>query len=200
MPVRFPAPVRLDGRYVRLVPLSLNDAPALFAAARTDEEMWRWLSTTPPESLSDMRLLVEQRLAQQAAGEAVVFTVVPLATQRPSGWTAYLDISVADERLDIGWSWVEPTLWGTAAHLEIHFLLAYHAFENLGFGRIQWRLDGLDQPSQDAVSRIGGIREGVLRRHCRRADGSWRDTAYYSLVAAEWPAVRQRWISSWVLD
>ena len=62
------------------------------------------------------------------------------------------------------------------------------------------RLDGLDQPSQDAVSRIGGIREGVLRRHCRRADGSWRDTAYYSLVAAEWPAVRQRWISSWVLD
>ncbi len=200
MAVRFPASVRLDGRYVRLVPLLLSDAPALFVAGRGDEEMWRWLPTTPPESPSEMRSLVEQRLAQQAAGEAVVFTVLPRTTQQPSGWAAYLDISVADERVDIGWSWVEPSLWGTAAHLEIHFLLAYHAFENLGFGRVQWRLDGLDQPSQDAVSRIGGIREGVLRRHCRRADGSWRDTAYYSLLASEWPAIRERWISSWVLD
>ncbi|NBM16712.1 GNAT family N-acetyltransferase [Streptomyces sp. GC420] len=185
---------------MRLVPLSLSDAPALFVAGRGDEQMWRWLSTTPPGSPAEMQALVEQRLAQQAAGEAVVFTVLPRTTLRPSGWVAYLDISVSDERLDIGWAWVEPSMWGTAAHLEIHFMLACHAFQDLGFGRVQWRLDGLDLPSQDAVSRIGGIREGVLRRHGRRGDGSWRDTVYYSLVAPEWPAVRERWISSWILE
>lgn len=107
---------------------------------------------------------------------------------------------LADERVDIGWNWLDRSLWGTSAHLETHFILLHHAFEDLGFGRVQWQLDDLDQASQNAVSRIGGIREGVLRRHFRRVDGSWCDTVYYSLVATEWPAVRDRWVNSWILD
>ncbi|MFG2302777.1 GNAT family N-acetyltransferase [Actinacidiphila glaucinigra] len=200
MAVRFPASVTIDGRYARLVPLSQLHVPALFAAARADEGMWRWLSTTPPGSPGEMASLVEQRLAQAAAGESVVFAVVPHTTERPSGWAAYIDVSVVDERVDIGWSWLDPALWGSPVHLETHFMLVYYAFEDLGFGRVQWRLDDLDVATQDAVSRIGGIREGVLRRHFRRIDGSWRDTVYYSLVAAEWPAVRERWMAGWILE
>lgn len=200
MAVRFPASVTIDGRYARLVPLSRSHVPDLYQAARGDEEVWRWLSTTPPRSTAEMGAVVDQRLAQAAAGEAVAFSVVPRATDRPSGWAAYVRIAAADERVDIGWSWLDPALWGTPVHLETHFMLVYYAFEDLGFGRVQWRLDHLDRPTQDAVSRIGGIREGVLRRHCRRVDGTWRDTVYYSLVAAEWPAVKERWMSGWILE
>lgn len=200
MAARFPAPVSIDGRYVRLVPLVLSHVPALYAAGGGDDSIWRWLPTVTPNSEAEMAALAEQRLAQQAAGEAVVFTVLPRSTGQPAGWAAYLDISVADERVDIGWNWLSPSLWGTPAHLEIHFILIYHAFEDLGFQRVQWRLDDLDQASQDAVSRIGGIREGALRRHSRRVDGSWRDTVYYSLVASEWPGVRERWLSGWLLE
>ncbi|MDX3076900.1 GNAT family protein [Streptomyces sp. NPDC088354] len=200
MAVRFPASVTIDGRYARLVPLSRSHVPDLYQAARGDEQVWRWLSTTPPRSAAEMGAIVDQRLAQAAAGEAVAFSVVPRATDRPSGWAAYIRIAAADERVDIGWSWLDPTLWGTPVHLETHFMLVYYAFEDLGFGRVQWRLDDLDLPTQDAVSRIGGIREGVLRRHLRRVDGTWRDTVYYSLVAAEWPAVKERWMSGWILE
>lgn len=200
MAVRFPASVTIDGRYARLVPLSRSHVPDLYQAARADERVWRWLSTTPPRSTAEMGAMVDQRLAQAAAGEAVAFSVVPRATDRPSGWAAYVGIEAADERVDIGWSWMDPALWGTPVHLETHFMLVYYAFEDLGFGRVQWRLDDLDLPSQDAVSRIGGIREGVLRRHVRRVDGTWRDTVYYSLVAAEWPAVKERWMSGWILE
>ncbi|MFJ4847094.1 MULTISPECIES: GNAT family N-acetyltransferase [unclassified Streptomyces] len=200
MAVRFPASVTIDGRYARLVPLSRSHVPDLYQAARGDEEVWRWLSTTPPRSNAEMGAVVDQRLAQAAAGEAVAFSVVPRSTDRPSGWAAYVGIAPADERVDIGWSWLDPALWDTPVHLETHFMLVYYAFEDLGFGRVQWRLDGLDRPTQDAVTRIGGIREGVLRRHCRRVDGTWRDTVYYSLVAAEWPAVKERWMSGWILE
>ncbi|MFF3563834.1 GNAT family N-acetyltransferase [Streptomyces sp. NPDC002574] len=200
MAVRFPASVTIDGRYARLVPLSRSHVPDLYRAARGDEQVWRWLSTTPPRSTAEMGAIVDQRLAQAAAGEAVAFSVVPRATDRPAGWAAYTRIAAADERVDIGWSWLDPTLWGTPVHLETHFMLVYYAFEDLGFGRVQWRLDDLDLPTQDAVSRIGGIREGVLRRHLRRVDGTWRDTVYYSLVAAEWPAVKERWMSGWILE
>jgi RimJ/RimL family protein N-acetyltransferase len=158
------------------------------------------LPTVTPRSEADMSRVVEQRLAQQAAGEAVMFTVVPLSTNRPAGWAAYLRISVDDERLDIDWQWLERSLWGTRVHLETHFILAYHAFENLGFGRVQWQVDTLDLLTQDVVTRIGGIPEGVLRRHMKRMDGSWRDTVVYSLLVTEWPAVRDRWMAGWILD
>lgn len=200
MAVRFPAPVAFDGRYVRLVPLALSHVPDLYLAGGGDDSVWGWLPTTTPRSMAEMSAIAEQRLAQQAAGEAVVFTVLPRSTERPAGWIAYLDISLADERVEIGWNWLDRSLWGTSAHLETHFILLHHAFEDLGFGRVQWRLDDLDQASQNAVSRIGGIREGVLRRHYRRVDGSWCDTVYYSLVATEWPAVRARWVNGWILD
>ncbi|MDX6328652.1 MAG: N-acetyltransferase [Streptomycetaceae bacterium] len=200
MTVRFPAPVFIQGRYIRLVPLDPLQVPDLFEAGGDDDGVWSWLPTITPRSQAELSAVVEQRLAQQAAGEAVMFTVVPHTTNRPAGWAAYTDISIADERLDIGYQWLGRFLWGTPAHLETHFMLMYNAFENLNFGRVQWQLDHLDQLSQEIVTRIGGIPEGVLRRHLRRTDGSWRDTVFYSLLASEWPAARDRWMAGLILD
>lgn len=199
MAVRFPAPVVIQGRHIRLVPLQQNQVPGLYQAGGLDDEVWRWLPAVTPRSYAELSRIVEQRLAQQAAGEAVMFTVEPLATGLPAGWAAYLDMSV-DGRVDIGWQWIERSLWGSPAHMETHFALIHHAFEYLGLERVQWQVDNFDLVTQDVVSRIGGISEGVLRHHLRRTDGSWRDTVMYSLLAEEWPAVRDRWFASWILD
>ncbi|MFF4651285.1 GNAT family N-acetyltransferase [Streptomyces sp. NPDC001380] len=187
-----PAPVVLDGRHLRLEPLVPAHVPDLHLAGGSDDEVWRWLPALTPRSEAEMHRVVEQRLAQQAAGEAVLFAVVPRGTFRPVGWTAYLDISVPDERLGIGWNWVARPYRGTALDVEAHLLLLYHAFEVLGFGRVQWQTDHQDYTAQGVLARIGGLREGPLRRHVRRLDGTWRDTVVHSLLAPEWPAVKER--------
>jgi RimJ/RimL family protein N-acetyltransferase len=198
MAVRFPTPVVIQGRHIRLVPLQPGQVPDLYKAGE-DDEVWRWLPTVAPRSEAELGRIVEQRLAQQAAGEAVMFAVEPLSTRRPAGWAAYLDISADDGRVDIGWQWIERSLWGGPEHMETHFALTYHAFEYLGFERVQWQVDHLDLVTKDVVTRIGGLNEGLLRHHIKRSDGSWRDTVLYSLLADEWPAVRDRWFTGWIL-
>jgi N-acetyltransferase len=199
MTVRFPAPVVIPGRHVRLVPLRPYQVPDLYLTGGNDDEVWRWLPALTPRSEADMGRIVEQRLAQQAAGEALMFSVVPLTTGRPSGWAAYLDISVQDGRLDIGWQWIARSLRGGPAHLETHFALVHHAFEDLGMERVQWQLDNLDVLSEEVVARIGGVNEGRLRHHLRRTDGTRRDTVIYSVLASEWPTMRDRWFAGLIL-
>jgi len=187
-----PAPVVLDGRHIRLEPLVPAHVPDLQLAGGNDDDVWRWLPALTPRSEAEMGRLVEQRLAQQAAGEAVLFAVIPRGVFRPVGWIAYLDISVPDERLDIGWDWVARPYRNTAVAVEAHLLLLYQAFEVLRFGRVQWQVDHQDYAAQTVMTRIGGRREGPLRRHVRRLDGSWRDTVVYSLLAPEWPPLKER--------
>jgi N-acetyltransferase len=198
MASRRPRPVVLDGRHIRLEPLTLNHVPDLHLVGSNDDAVWQWLPALTPSNVTDMRNLVEQRLAQQAAGEAGLFAIVPLSTHRPAGWIAYLDISTGDERLDIGWAWIARPLWHTPAGTEAHLLLLYNAFDTLGFGRVQWQVDHLDLRTQEILNRIGCILEGRLRRHTRRLDGTWRDTLVYSLLAPEWPAVKERVRSGWL--
>ncbi|WP_078895398.1 GNAT family N-acetyltransferase [Streptomyces sp. WMMB 714] len=182
MTARSPAPVALAGRYVVLEPLRLDHVPDLYMAQRGLETDWGWLPVLAPRSEAEMRLIVEQRLAQQAAGGAFLFTVLQAGTRRPVGWIAYLDICVLDQRLDIGWYWLGASLSGTFAAVEIHLLLMQHAF-HLGFTRVQWQFDDLDRTSHSTMAQINAVREGLLRRHVRRPDGSWRDTVVYSVLA-----------------
>ncbi|MGP3947931.1 GNAT family N-acetyltransferase [Streptomyces sp. 7N604] len=195
MAARTPAPVVIEGRHIRLEPLAFHHVPDLFAAGGGDDEVWRWLPVVSPGSEYEMRMIVEQRLAQQAAGDAILFAAVDRPTYRAVGWIAYLDISVADERLDIGWHWLGRSLWYTPALAEMHLLLLHNAFDTLRFGRVQWQIDHDDVRSRDAVIGIGARSEGTLRRHARRPDGTWRDTLVYALLASEWPAVKGRGIA-----
>ncbi|NLU71922.1 GNAT family N-acetyltransferase [Streptomyces sp. HNM0575] len=183
MTARPPAPVALTGRYVVLEPLRIDHVPDLFAAQGGLETEWGWLPVHAPRSPAEMRLIVEQRLAQQAAGGAFLFAALHPGIRRPVGWIAYLNIDVIDQRVDIGWHWLGNSLSGTYATVEMHLLLVQHAFNDLGFSRVQWQLDDLDRASHETMLQIGAVREGVMRRHQRRPDGSWRDTVLYALLA-----------------
>lgn len=184
-----PRPVTLTGQYVELVPLAVDHLDDLFAAGGGDEEVWRWLVGPPPRTREELRGWMGEVLGDPAY---VPFAVVHRASGRAVGWTAFLDVEVADERLEIGWTWYGRAHWRSPVNTETKLLLLTHAFEELGMGRVQLKTDHLNERSQAAVARLGARREGVLRRHRRRPDGSWRDSVYFSLVADEWPEAKAR--------
>ncbi|WP_258053866.1 GNAT family N-acetyltransferase [Streptomyces sp. Ru72] len=187
-----PVPVTLLGRHVRLEPLMPAHLPDLFAAGGGDEEVWRWLPVRTPRTEDEMRSLLDELLADCDAGTRVAFAVVQLSTGRAVGWTTYGFFSARDERLEIGWTWYGRAVWHTAVNTESKLLLLTHAFEDLGMGRVCWRTDHLNTRSQEAIARLGAVREGVFRREIRRPDGSWRDNVYYAMLRDEWPAAKER--------
>ncbi|NEC66581.1 GNAT family protein [Streptomyces sp. SID9727] len=183
-----PLPVTLTGRHVRVEPLTPAHLDDLFAAGGDDDEVWRWLGPTPrtPEALG------ATLSALLADPSYLPFAVVRRDTGRAVGWTTYMDIDVANERLEIGWTWYGRAHWRSAVNTETKLLLLTHAFEDLGMGRVQLKTDHLNDRSQKAIARLGARHEGVLRRHRRRPDGSWRDTVYFALLADEWPEAKAR--------
>lgn len=188
-----PLPVTLTGDHVRVEPLALRHLDDLFAAGGDDDEVWRWLGPTPrtPQEL-------ETKLAALLADASCVpFAVIHLASGRAAGWTTYLDIDVEHERLEIGSTWYGRAHWRSAVNTETKLLLLTHAFEELGMGRVQLKTDHLNERSQKAIARLGARHEGVLRRHRRRPDGTWRDTVYFSLLADEWPEAKAR-LAGWL--
>ena len=106
------------------------------------------------------------------------------------GWSSYLEVSVPDARLEIGSTAYAPAVWASTVNPETKLLLLGHAFDTLGFGRVQLKTDVRNTRSQDAIARLGAVREGLLRRYQRRRDGSVRDTVLFSITDDEWPAVR----------
>jgi len=183
-----PRPVTLEGRHVRLEPLSLAHHDRLCAVG-LDAELWRWgLSTlaTP----ADMRAYIETALAWQAQGTAVPFAIVARATGQVVGSTRYANIERADRRLEIGWTWLARAAQRTPANTEAKYLLLRHAFEVLGCIRVEFKTDVLNEPSRAALLRIGAKQEGILRSHMITASGRIRDSVYFSIVAGEWPAVK----------
>ncbi|MQY11503.1 hypothetical protein SRB5_16220 [Streptomyces sp. RB5] len=189
MPAKTPHPVTLTGRHVRLEPLTPAHLDDLFAAGGGDEEVWRWQGGPAPRTPGELREKLDAVLADPGY---VPFAVIHLASGRAVGWTTYLDIAPGDERLEIGWTWYGRAYWRSAVNTETKVLLLTHAFEDLGMGRVQLKTDHRNERSQAAIARLGARREGVLRRHRRRPDGTWRDSVYFSLLADEWPAAKER--------
>lgn len=184
-------PLVLEGRAVRLEPLTEAHVPAL-AAAGDDERIWRWTVYGQVRGEAAMRAWVRDRLAEQAAGTDLPFAVVHRATGQVIGATRYLDIQPAHDKLEIGGTWYALVHQRTAVNTECKYLLLRQAFEVWGCVRVQFKTDLRNQPSQRAIERLGAVREGVLRKHMRLPDGLYRDSVYYSVVDTEWPAVRAR--------
>jgi RimJ/RimL family protein N-acetyltransferase len=182
--MRAPEPTTLDGRHVTLVPLQPDHAEDLFEAAQHDE-IWTWLRATRPRVLADMSALIEQSLADPDRQPFAVIT-----GGRAVGSTSYLDIDLEVGGLEIGWTWYTPSVWATAVNPECKLLLLGHAFDDLGASRVFLKTDGLNTRSQAAIRKLGAQYDGTLRHHRLRADGSVRDSAYFSILAAEWPGVR----------
>jgi RimJ/RimL family protein N-acetyltransferase len=190
MPAKTPVPTVLQGRHIRLEPYTHAHLPDLFAAGGGDDEVWRWMPVATPQTEAELRAVADTLLA--AAPDQIVFTVVDLASGRAVGWTTYHEVVPADERLEIGWTWYGRSVWRTAVNTEAKLLLLTHAFDDLGMGRVQWKTDHMNTRSQNAVLRLGAQREGLLRRHRLRPDGTWRSSVYFSLLVDEWPEAKAR--------
>jgi N-acetyltransferase len=122
-----------------------------------------------------------------------VVRAVDAETKAPGrivGTTSLGDIDLDNERTHIGWTAYTPDVWGTSVNPECKLLLLWHAFEHCGFNRVKIQTDSINARSQAAIAKLGATREGVLRQHIKRADGSWRDTVVYSVIREEWPMVK----------
>ncbi len=191
----WPAPVTLAGPHARLEPLSALHHDALCAAVR-DGELWKlWYTAVPaPEA---MAAEIDRRLALQAAGSMLPFTVFDSA-RRVVGMTTCMHIDATHRRVEIGSTWTAASAQRTPLNTQCKRLLLGHAFEALDCIAVEFRTHRLNMQSRRAIERLGAQLDGILRAHQRGADGSLRDTAVYSITAAEWPAVRSH--LDWQLD
>ncbi|HEX4208132.1 MAG TPA: GNAT family protein [Ktedonobacteraceae bacterium] len=185
------APVVLSGRTVRLVPLRMQHASALFEVAQ-DQDIWAYMPARPDSSLAAMEASIQQTLAAQQAGRELPFAIVRLEDDRVVGSTRYLDIVPQHRGLEIGWTWLGATARRTSINTECKYLLLGYAFETLGAIRVQLKTDSRNLRSQQAIERLGAIKEGTLRNHIIMPDGYYRHTVYYSIIESEWPQVKAR--------
>jgi RimJ/RimL family protein N-acetyltransferase len=181
-------PVTLQGRHVRLEPLSLAHLPGLTAAG-ADPAIWQWLSVTgaTPEK---MKAFVQDALEAQARGIAVPFAVFEQASGEIVGSTRFGMIERAHRRAEIGWTWLNPRVQRTAINTEQKYLMLRQAFEHWGLMRVEFKTHVLNEKSRRAIARIGATQEGILRQHMIGHDGRSRDTVYFSILDREWPAVK----------
>jgi RimJ/RimL family protein N-acetyltransferase len=185
----FPTPTLLQDRHVVLRPTEAADADDLYAALR-DPEIWTWLSALPPADAEIMRSYVRAALHERDLGLRWPWTVRVADSGEVAGWTSYGTSDVAQGRIEIGWTAYGVRFQRTAVNTATKLLLIGHAFDDLGFDRVEFKTDLRNERSQAAIARIGAMREGVLRSHQFRADGSRRDSVMFSIIRSEWPAVR----------
>jgi RimJ/RimL family protein N-acetyltransferase len=184
------APVTLTGRFIRLEPLTRGHIGALDRVAYSPS-IWTWM----PRSLTDragLEAWVDEALATQAAGTALPFATVLRSENLVVGSTRYLNISARDGRVEIGGTWIAPEHQRSVVNTEAKLLMLTHAFETLGATRVEFKTHAKNEKSRRAIERVGGVFEGLHRKHMLHQDGSRRDSAWYSILDDEWPAVKVR--------
>jgi RimJ/RimL family protein N-acetyltransferase len=184
-----PSPVTLEGHGVRLEPLRPDHQNALTAAA-ADGKLWElWYTSVPePDRTADY---IADAIAGERAGHMLPWAVRDLATDGIVGSTRYHDIVTAVDRVEIGWTWYSASRQRSHVNAACKLLLMTHAFETLGCGVVGFRTDNFNFRSQRAIEALGAKKDGVLRHHLRRRDGSVRDSVMYSVLVSEWPSVRR---------
>lgn len=182
-------PVVLSGRVVRLEPLQMSHASALFAIAH-DQSIWEYMPARPDKSMAAMEAWIQQTLDAQQAGRELPFAIVRLEDERVIGSTRYLDIMPQHRGVEIGWTWLGTTARRTGINTECKYLLLSYAFETLEAIRVQLKTDSRNLRSQQAIERLGAAKEGTLRNHVIMLDGYYRHSVYYSIIEREWPQVK----------
>ena len=183
-------PVTLEGRYLTLQPLAERHARDIFDAMQ-DEEVCRYLAWPPPKALDETLALVRQAEELMARRESIVFAQIWKATGRAIGSTRLLDVRPNDRQVEIGATFLGREYWRTPANTESKFLFLRYCFETLGCVRVALKTDGRNVRSQEAITRLGAVREGTLRKHMN-VRGFQRDTVYFSILDTEWPAISTR--------
>ena len=190
----FVEPVELQGRGIKLVPLALPHEAGLRAAA-ADGELWNIRVTSVPEP-EQTKKYIEDALTMREAGNRFAFAITDAATSTVLGSSSYHDILPAVKRVEIGYTWYARRCQRTNVNTTAKLLLMTHAFETLSCNVVGWRTDNFNFASQAAIERLGARKDGIIRGHAMRRDGTIRDTVMYSLRSGEWPEVKAQLIHS----
>lgn len=183
----------LAGRLIRLEPLTVEHAAGWFAAAGTGaeaEEVFRWMSTAPPRTPAEARADIVAALGARARGDRFAYAQIDAVTGEFAGSSSYYEVLPAARTIAIGHTWLGRRWWRSGHNTESKLLMLTHAFQTLGAVRVVWHTDIRNARSQTAIERLGATREGELRKHRIRRDGSWRTTVQYSMTDDDWPSSR----------
>jgi RimJ/RimL family protein N-acetyltransferase len=181
-------PFILEGKHVRLEPLSESHLDALCAVG-LDPDLWKLI----PVQILDrdaMLRMIRAQLTEQEKGISIPFATVDRASGRVVGATRFMNMDLANKRLEIGSTWIAKPWQRTAINTEAKYLMMCHAFETLGCNRVEWKTDSLNTQSRNAILRLGAKQEGIFRQHMVTWSGRLRDTVYFSVIAPEWPEVK----------
>ena len=185
---------KLQGKYVRLEPLGIRHAPDLWKNTGEDDEIWKWVLVRNqiPKNESEMLELIEKLIAEGKDGTREPWAVIDLKSNECIGSTSYLDLKTERKTMEIGSTFYGEIARRTGINTETKYILLKEAFDNRGYERVQFKADNLNIRSLTAIERIGATKEGVMRNHFMRRDGSRRDTVIYSIIKSEWPEVALR--------
>jgi len=184
-----PAPVQLEGHGIRLEPLTAGHGEGL-AAAAADGQLWKlWFSSVPgPDQTTGY---IAEALDGQRAGHMLPWAVRELETGAIAGSTRFHDIAVPVDRVEIGYTWYASSWQRTHVNTACKLVLLTHAFEELGCKVVGFRTDNFNFASQKAIEALGARKDGVIRHHQARRDGTVRDSVMYSILVDEWPDVKR---------
>jgi len=175
-----------EGRLVRLEPLGRQHAAGLWEASR-DPRTWRWLPIPQPSTRPELDAWVEDALRTAATGAEIPFATI--RTGRVVGSTRFLALRPDHASVEIGWTWIDPSAWGTGVNVEAKLLMLRHAFEAWGCRRVELKTDARNERSRGAMEALGATFEGTHRKHMLVRGGENRDSAWYSVTDDEWPTV-----------
>jgi RimJ/RimL family protein N-acetyltransferase len=181
------------GRLVRVEPLAAEHEAGLIEAAG-DPEMFAWMPVDMASSRDALHEWLMSTLAAAREGSAVPFAIVAADTNSPArvlGSTRFLELRFEHLRAEIGWTWLTRGAWSTGVNVETKLLLLEHSFERVGLRRVEFKTDARNERSRGALLAAGATFEGILRKHMVVRDGGERDSAYYSVIDAEWPEVKR---------
>ena len=182
-------PEVLEGKRVKLVPLSIAHAEELWESAK-NEDLWEHYTFRKMESFEKFKDFLAGSLKEAESGKGFTFTIIDKATGKMRGGTSFLDIQPASRSLEIGRTWLAKELHGTGLNAECKFLLLRYCFEELKLIRVFFKTDSNNLRSQKAMEKIGARYEGILRNHMIREDGTFRHSAYFSIIESEWEGVK----------
>ena len=183
-------PVVLDGRRVRLEPLTEDHFEGVVRAGAF-EELWKW-TNAKADTRETMRAYFDEAMKMAQSGNARPFATVDKASNKVIGSTRFANADRPNRRVEIGWTWITPAFQRSYVNSEAKYLMLAHAFETWGCARVELKTDVLNEKSRNAMKRMGAVEEGVLRKHVLTYSGRWRDSIYYSVLDTEWPNVKER--------
>ncbi|CAM4005751.1 GNAT family N-acetyltransferase [Mesobacillus thioparans] len=178
----------LEGETVRLIIMERDQLDELWEAGK-NQSIWEF-TASKIQSKEEMKRVIEAAVTETAKGTQIPFAVVEKKTGKIIGSSRYLDFSMANKSLEIGWTWYNPDYWRTRVNTETKFLMLQYAFEKVDMNRVQFCTDSRNVRSQKAISRLGAKKEGVLRKHRIISDGYVRDTVVFSIIKEEWEGLK----------